>query len=156
MSDFRTKLRSFEIYSTSSLIQHKHEKYCITKMASYSATTARKVEIKNLNCFTSKGHQILTNVNFTANPGEFLAIMGPSGSGKTTLLNFVGNHHPGKLDFKCDGFYYGGQSVDASFWNEIKFVHQEDSLHGFMTVEGTLSQYVTLNYGFSVDSNLRE
>jgi putative ABC transport system ATP-binding protein len=32
----------------------------------------------------------LDDVNFTANAGEWIAIMGPSGSGKTTLLNILG------------------------------------------------------------------
>src|SRR5258706_1964208 len=32
----------------------------------------------------------LDNLNFTAEPGEWTAIMGPSGSGKTTLLNILG------------------------------------------------------------------
>jgi len=32
----------------------------------------------------------LADVSFTANAGEWIAIMGPSGSGKTTLLNILG------------------------------------------------------------------
>ena len=32
----------------------------------------------------------LDDVSFTANAGEWIAIMGPSGSGKTTLLNILG------------------------------------------------------------------
>jgi len=32
----------------------------------------------------------LDQVTFSANAGEWIAIMGPSGSGKTTLLNILG------------------------------------------------------------------
>lgn len=33
--------------------------------------------------------QILTNVNFTVNEGDFVAITGPNGGGKTTLLRII-------------------------------------------------------------------
>ena len=43
--------------------------------------------------YTGEGNKqvaALDSVSFTANAGEWIAIMGPSGSGKTTLLNILG------------------------------------------------------------------
>ena len=52
------------------------------------------LEIKNLKkTYTSRFGlnqvQALTNVNFTVEQGEYVAIMGESGAGKTTLLNVL-------------------------------------------------------------------
>ena len=37
-----------------------------------------------------EGNEVLKNVNFIIEKGEFVAIMGPSGCGKSTLLNILG------------------------------------------------------------------
>ena len=36
------------------------------------------------------GNEVLKNVNFTMNEGEFVCILGPSGCGKTTFLRCIG------------------------------------------------------------------
>ncbi|WP_296839807.1 ABC transporter ATP-binding protein [Butyrivibrio sp.] len=51
--------------------------------------------------------QILKNINFNVEKGEFVAILGPSGSGKTTLMNIIGC-----MDITDSGEYYlDGQAV---------------------------------------------
>ncbi len=51
--------------------------------------------------------QILKNINFNVEQGEFVAILGPSGSGKTTLMNIIGC-----MDITDTGEYYlDGQAI---------------------------------------------
>lgn len=52
------------------------------------------LEVKNISKvystrFGSAKVQALTNMNFSVEEGEYVAIMGESGSGKTTLLNIL-------------------------------------------------------------------
>ncbi len=76
--------------------------------------------------------EALTNVNFSVEKGEFIAIMGESGSGKTTLLNIVAT-----LDKATDGKILIAEkeigklsdSQVASFRrNELGFVFQDFNL----------------------------
>ncbi|MCL2008434.1 MAG: ABC transporter ATP-binding protein [Treponema sp.] len=47
-----------------------------------------KLEVKELRKIFNK-QEILSNINFTVNEGEFLSILGPSGCGKTTILRIL-------------------------------------------------------------------
>jgi len=48
-----------------------------------------KVEAKNLSFGYEEGKLILKHLNFTAKPGQMVAIVGPTGAGKTTITNLV-------------------------------------------------------------------
>lgn len=51
--------------------------------------------------------QVLKDINFNVDEGEFVAILGPSGSGKTTLMNIIGC-----MDVADTGEYYlDGQAI---------------------------------------------
>lgn len=48
-----------------------------------------KVEFQNV-CFSYEpGSPILSDVNFTAEPGDTIALVGPTGAGKTTVVNLI-------------------------------------------------------------------
>ena len=85
-------------------------------------------------------HPILSDISFTAKPGEFTAIIGSTGSGKSTLLNLI----PRFIDVtggvvKLDGMDVRDQNLE-SLWSEIGLVPQRAFLFG-----GTVAQ--NLRYG---------
>ena len=47
-----------------------------------------RVEFRNVS-FAYDGQNVLSNVSFTAEPGQTIAIMGPTGSGKTTVIQLL-------------------------------------------------------------------
>ena len=47
------------------------------------------VEFSNVAFQYRTGNQVLTDISFTAEPGEMIALVGKSGSGKTTLVNLL-------------------------------------------------------------------
>ncbi len=51
-------------------------------------TCEGQLDVENLFC-SVEGHTILREVNFTAEPGQVIAILGPSGCGKTTLIRHL-------------------------------------------------------------------
>lgn len=61
------------------------------------------IEVKNVTKIYRTGdvdNKVLTDVSFTINDGEFVAIMGPSGSGKSTIMHILG-----ALDTPTSGTY---------------------------------------------------
>ena len=83
---------------------------------------------------------ILSEISFTARPGEFTAIIGSTGAGKSTLLNLI----PRFIDVtsgvvKLDGVDLREQSLE-SLWSQIGLVPQRSFLFG-----GTVAQ--NLRYG---------
>lgn len=48
-----------------------------------------KVEFKNVTAQYETDQPVLCNINFTAEPGQTIAIVGPTGAGKTTIINLI-------------------------------------------------------------------
>lgn len=69
---------------------------------------------------------VLSDVSFTINEGEFLAITGPSGSGKSTLMNIIGC-----LDQPTTGSYLI-EGTDVSHFSSDELAHIRNAKIGFI------------------------
>ena len=86
--------------------------------------------------------EALKNVNFTVEPGEYVAIMGESGSGKTTLLNILAAlDRPTAGSVVLDGQDLAavGDAAASAFRREhLGFVFQEFNLLDTFTLEDNI------------------
>lgn len=65
--------------------------------------------------------EVLRDISFTVDGGEFIAIIGPSGSGKSTLMHILG-----ALDAPTSGKYYlGGKDVSFLSEDELAKIRKE-------------------------------
>ncbi|MBN2416873.1 ABC transporter ATP-binding protein [bacterium] len=95
-----------------------------------------KIHVSKLNghvqfsdvCFSYNHSPVLKNVNFTAHPGEMIAIIGPTGAGKSTLINLIISlYQPQSGRILFDGIDFSMISLD-SLRQRIGIVSQETFL----------------------------
>lgn len=87
------------------------------------------IECKNIYKVYKSGDvetEVLKDVSFKVNDGEFVAIMGPSGSGKSTLMHIIG-----ALDTPTRGQYFL-DGVDVSTLSDDKLAEIRNSKIGFV------------------------
>lgn len=81
------------------------------------------------------GLKALTNVSFTASPGQVKALIGPNGAGKTTLFNVISGYVPptsGEVYFK--GEQIQGMTPHEISARGVRRTFQNGGLFGEMTV----------------------
>ena len=91
------------------------------------------ITVKNLSfSFISKRHklEVLRNISFGVNPGEFISIIGPSGCGKTTLLKAIGGLYSKRKEIQLRGeiLVKGVSSEKARQKREFGFAFQNPVL----------------------------
>lgn len=114
------------------------------------------LNVKNVKkVYSTKGlkTEVLSNVNFSVEQGEFIAIMGESGSGKTTLLNILAT-----LDKATEGEVVIGDRKISSLKekevatfrrNELGFVFQDfNLLDSFNNKDNIFLPLVLSNYRY--------
>ena len=99
------------------------------------------MNVKNFNVYVKKDNKkIISDMNLNIKKDEMLTILGPSGSGKTTLLDFMTSSFPDTLVHEGEFEIFGLIKI-------MKYVSQEEKLHGFFTVRKYLQFFFRLNYG---------
>lgn len=77
---------------------------------------------------TTSNLEVLKNIDFSVQEGEFLAIQGPSGAGKSTLLHILGaldKPSSGEVYFEGESIYGLDEQQRSSFRNrKVGFVFQ--------------------------------
>lgn len=102
------------------------------------------VNIKKIYKSRLGGNQVeaLSDINFSVEPGEFVAIMGESGSGKTTLLNILAAlDTPTSGEIQLDGVPFSRirEKERATFRrNNLGFVFQDFNLLDNFTLEDNI------------------
>ncbi len=93
------------------------------------------LKVKNLNVKIGD-REIIRDVNFEINQGEFLVILGRSGTGKTTLLKAIA----GLIPFEGEIIFKG---------KNIGFAFQDNALFENLNVFENAGFYLLEKYGFS-------
>ena len=113
------------------------------------------VEISNVTKrFGAPGSEVtvLSDINITIQPGEFVSVIGPSGCGKSTLLKVVA----GLLEQNEGSVQIGGQSVRAAAKEKhIGLVPQAPALLPWRNVRDNVQLPVKVNKAANVGRALR-
>jgi len=103
---------------------------------------AAKLEIHNLSHVFNK-HQVLNDLNFNVNNGEFLSILGPSGCGKTTILRIlIGLLQPSSGKILKDGIDITASPASK---RNMGIVFQNYALFQNMSVLGNIEYALKFN-----------
>ena len=85
------------------------------------------------------GKEVLADVSFRVDEGEFVTLIGPSGSGKTTLFRLIGG-----LELPMDGdiAIHGSSTVGTR--GHIAYMPQQASLMPWLTVSANIELSLTI------------
>lgn len=105
------------------------------------------IEMKNIHKTYLGSIQVLKDLSFICEKGDFIAILGKSGSGKTTLMNIIG-----QLDTDYEGeYFFDGvdlrKRTSQFIGKDIAFIFQNYQLIEHLTVfENVYLPYVYTQY----------
>lgn len=121
---------------------------CTNESKEFSiSSSSTKIIFKNVSFAYSSYTPILSNICFSIQPGEIIALVGPSGSGKTTLIRLLLsliNPHSGNI-------LINSQSLNISHRNLISYVPQGNTLFS-----GSILENLKLGNSFANSDDIDE
>ena len=109
------------------------------------------IELNNISFSYKEKNEVLTGLNITLRPADFLCITGESGKGKTTLVHLLlGFLEADRGEIKINGGETKGNEV-KNWWPRIAFTRQQ----GFL-IHDTLERNITLEETATDDERLQQ
>ncbi len=101
---------------------------------------------------------VLKNINFTVNPGEYVALLGESGCGKSTLLELI----YGLMDIEQGTIVYNNEKLLGPKYNLIpghdfmKYLAQDFSLMPYTTAAENVGEFLSNIYKDKKQARIQE
>ncbi|MDB1553580.1 phosphonate ABC transporter ATP-binding protein [Latilactobacillus sakei] len=95
------------------------------------------LSVNHINKTFATGRQALTDISFTANKGEFIAIIGPSGAGKSTILRSINrliNTDSGEISLDGQDIRHAKKKELRLIRRQIGMIFQSANLVPYLTV----------------------
>ena len=112
------------------------------------------LELHNITKGYAEGRKVLTNLSYTLNAGEYVAIMGESGVGKSTLLNLIaGLDTPDSGEIRINGVAISSLNDDAATQlrrEQFGFIFQAFHVLPYLTLSQNIALPLLLN-GVAMD-----
>jgi ABC-type bacteriocin/lantibiotic exporter with double-glycine peptidase domain len=129
-----SQIKAYE-FSLSEIVGEKSE---LINDNAKSSSTIQSVQFSNV-CFHYTGLNVLNDLSFEIQPGDFIGITGNSGKGKTTIFNLL----LGFLSPRSGRILINGQEVDKEeikdFWPSLSYVRQQSFF-----IHDTIARNITL------------
>ncbi|SFB07839.1 MULTISPECIES: ABC transporter ATP-binding protein [unclassified Bacillus (in: firmicutes)] len=110
-----------------------------------------KVEFRDVSFSYEKGGDTVSNISFTALPGEMVALVGPTGAGKSTIMNLLSRFY----DATQGAIFIDGHDITkvkrASLRRHMAFVLQDSFLF-----EGTIRENIRYGRLAATDLEIEE
>ena len=149
--------RLFEILDTQSEVQDLPGAPALPRIKG-------RVEVRNLKFHYREDREVLTDINFTVEPGEMVALVGPSGAGKTTLIQLLHRFYdPTGGEILVDGIPIREVQLN-SYLKQIALVPQETLLFGgtieenirYAKPDATFEEIVSAAQSANADTFIRQ